>query len=333
MSFRLASVLCGLVALMASLSGSIASAAAVDYPDPALLTGDNQTHDPSMVIRSDSSYAVYSTNDQVRVSTGLPIPTGGFLFDLLGRWVNDSPSWWLTYNPDGRSWAPDVSFHNGKYWMYYAVSTFGSQKSAIGLATSTSGDPGTWEDQGIVLASKAGKPFNAIDPALLVDASGRWWLTFGSFWSGIYQMELSPETGKSLSASPELIHVASRPGTNRAIENAYIVKNGDYYYLFASFDRCCQRLNSTYNIRVGRSTSPNGPFVDRAGKRMLDGGGTTILASHGRIVGPGGQSVVYQPSKNRHMLVYHYYDGNLNGVSRLGMNALGWNAAGWPYVK
>jgi arabinan endo-1,5-alpha-L-arabinosidase len=311
-----------------------ASAAAVDYPAPALLTGDNQTHDPSMVIKpSDGSYAVYSTNDQVRVSTGLPIQTGGFLFDLLGRWLNDSPSWWLNYNPDGRSWAPDVSLHNGKYWMYYAVSTFGSQKSAIGLATSTTGDPGTWEDQGIVLASKAGKAFNAIDPALLVDASGRWWLTFGSFWSGIYQMELNPETGKSLSATPQLIHVAQRPGTNRAIENAYIVRNGDYYYLFASFDRCCQRLNSTYNIRVGRSKSPNGPFVDASGKRMLDGGGTTILASHDRIIGPGGQSVVYQPSKSRFVMVYHYYDGLLNGVPRLGMNSLGWSAAGWPYVK
>ena len=318
---------------LAVLAIAPASAVAVDYPNPALLTGDNQTHDPSMVIKPDGSYAVYSTNDQIRISTGLPISSGGFLFDLLGLSVDEAPSWWLNYNPDGRSWAPDVSLHDGKYWMYYAVSTFGSQKSAIGLATSTTGNPGTWEDQGVVVASKAGKPFNAIDPTLLVDASGRWWLSFGSFWSGIYQVELNPATGKALSATPELIHLAERPGTNRAIENAFIRKNGDYYYLFASFDRCCQRLNSTYNIRVGRSKSPNGPYVDASGKKMLDGGGTTILASHGRIVGPGGQGVVHQASKNRDLLIYHYYDGLLNGVPRLGMNALGWSSAGWPFVK
>lgn len=272
-------------------------------------------------------YAVFSTNDQERTSSDR------IAFNLVGSPLADTPQWWLAYNATGHSWSPDVSFHDGQYWMYYSVSSWATNQSAIGLATSTSGDAGTWVDQGPVITSRTSLSYNAIDPALLVDSSGRWWLTFGSFWKGIYQVELNPSTGKLLSSTPTLIHLAERPGVvNDPIENAYIWQHGAYYYLFASYDYCCQGVSSTYNIRVGRSTSPNGPYVDANGVSMLKGGGTKILATHGSVVGPGGESVVHDDGDNHDLLVYHYYDANNSGKATLGINFLGWNSADWPYV-
>jgi arabinan endo-1,5-alpha-L-arabinosidase len=281
-----------------------------------------------MVVRpSAPRYAVFSTNDQERTSPDR------IAFTLAASPLAQVPQWWFGYNATGHSWSPDVSFHNGTYWMYYSVSSWGVNRSAIGLATSPSGDPGTRVDQGIVFGSTVTKSYNAIDPALLVDSSGRWWLTFGSFWKGIYQVELNPSTGKLLSATPTPIHLAERPAVlNDPIEGAYVMQHGAYYYLFASFDYCCQSVNSTYNVRVGRSTSPNGPYVDAAGVKMLNGGGTKILASHGSVVGPGGESVVHDNGDGNDLLVYHYYDANAGGVAALGINFLGWNSAGWPYV-
>jgi arabinan endo-1,5-alpha-L-arabinosidase len=322
-TFRLLATAVVAAALLAVAGTASASA----YPAPAAVTGDGNTHDPSMVIRPfDPKYVVVSTNDVARTSPD------GLGFGPIGHPLNLAPQWWLTYNAGGHSWAPDASFHNGRYWMYYAVSSFGSQNSAIGLATSATADPGSWTDEGIVFSSAAGKSYNAIDPSLLVDASGRWWLTFGSFWGGIYQLELNPTTGKPLSSSPTLIHLAQRPVANDPIEGPHVVRHGAYYYLFASFDYCCQGVNSTYSIRVGRSRYPNGPYVDASGVKMLNGGGTIVLASHDRVIGPGGQSVVHDDARGQDLLVYHYYDGQLNGLPRLGINALGWTPGGWPYV-
>jgi arabinan endo-1,5-alpha-L-arabinosidase len=242
-------------------------------------------------------------------------------------------------------WAPDVSFHNGVYWMYYAVVATGvQQEAAIGLATSTSGLPGTWVDHGPVLASHDGDDFNAIDPSLLVDESGNWRLVFGSFFHGIYMVALDPSTGQLADPSaPTFYHLAEHPTTptyrwyDDDIEGATIYHHGSYYYLFASAGRCCRGTSSTsYHIVVGRSTTPTGPYVDNNNSTdMLQGGGTTILASHDEVIGPGGQSVMFDPGnalgKPLTLLIYHYYNANLDGEPTLGINALFFDT-GWPVV-
>lgn len=165
----------------------------VVLPPAQPITGTDWAHDPSMFVRpSGPGYAVVGTNNLSFTSPD------GFAFTRAGPPLAQAPQWWRAYNPEGHSWAPDVSFQNGRFWMYYAVSTFGSQDSAIGLATSTSGDPGTWTDHGVVFTSRPGTSYNAIDPSLLVDADGRWWLTFGSFWRGLHQLELDPATGRPM---------------------------------------------------------------------------------------------------------------------------------------
>jgi arabinan endo-1,5-alpha-L-arabinosidase len=211
--------------------------------------------------------------------------------------------------------------------MYYAVSTFGSNKSAIGLAASTTGLPGSWTDYGTVYTSTTSSDYNAIDPNLFVDGDGKWWLSFGSWWTGLKMIQIDPGTGKQLSSNTTRYSLASRPTGTKAVEAPYIVKRNGYYYLFASYDTCCAGTGSTYKVKVGRATSVTGPYYDKNGVSMMNNGGTPVLESHGRYIGPGGQSVMSDSDGD--LIVYHYYDGNDNGTPKLGINLLNWSS-GWP---
>ncbi|KAG8844072.1 hypothetical protein FRB91_002892 [Serendipita sp. 411] len=147
-------------------------------------------------------------------------------------------------------WAPDCTFRNGQFYLYYSASTFGSRKSGMFLARSSTGVQGSWTNDGLVYGSTTSSSYNAIDPNLLIDGS-KWYLVFGSWSSGIAILDINPSTGKPLSTS--LTKLASR-SSSVGIEAPVIIKSGSYYYLFTSWDKCCAGLSSTYNIRVGRST-------------------------------------------------------------------------------
>jgi arabinan endo-1,5-alpha-L-arabinosidase len=297
------------------------TAAVAAYPYPGYVTGDIGVHDPSFVKRPDGSYLVAHTGDNITLKTS----TDRTAFRNNGVAFPGGAPWTTAYTGGGSSlWAPDLSYSNGRYYMYYSASTFGSNRSAIFLATSTSGDPGTWTDHGLVVESRTSDNFNAIDPNLVVDDQGRWWLTFGSFWSGIKMVPLDPSTGKR--AGTAMSAVAGRGGG--AIEAPTVVKHGSYYYLFVSFDLCCQGAASTYRVVVGRSTGVNGPYYDRNGVPMTSGGGTEVLAGHGNIHGPGHQDVFTDTDSD--ILAYHYYTDS--GAPQLGINWLAYDSAGWPYV-
>lgn len=302
-----------------------------EYPDPDPVSGDIGVHDPSMIQLEDGSYAVFSTHEGLQMRTS----EDSVDWSRAEPALPDGASWATEYTENGDPaalWAPDVSYHDGTYWLYYSASSFGSNHSAIGLATSETGQPGSFQDQGLVYSTDTGDDHNAIDPNLTVDADGRWWLTFGSFWSGIKMIEIDPATGKRMAGNDTVHDIAQRTGDSTAIEAPVIVRNGDHYYLFVSFDKCCSGVDSTYRVMVGRSTDITGPYLDRNGTPMLDGGGTEILASHGdRVIGPGGQSVLRSDGGSR--LVYHYYDGNANGAPTLGLNSLEWDSEGWPHVR
>ncbi|SHG11363.1 arabinan endo-1,5-alpha-L-arabinosidase [Streptoalloteichus hindustanus] len=330
--FALMVVLCGVryPAPARSWSPSAARTTAVpadspQYPFPRPLTGDIRVvHDPTMA-RVGAQYVVYATNEAVRSL----VSDDGVHFHNSGRAFAQPPAWWQNYNTTGVIWAPDLSHHDGRYLLYYSVSLWGSNNSALGLATSDTGLPGSWEDHGIVFASSGGDDFNAIDPSLLVDAEGRWWLVWGSFHTGIHLISIDPETGMQSTTDRARHNLARRP-ENGAIEAPFILERGGQYYLFVSFDTCCAGADSTYRIMVGRSASPTGPYLDRSGKPMLEGGGTELLAGHDWVVGPGGQSVLREG--DRDLLVYHYYNRNDNGTAYLGTNYLGWDEEGWPHV-
>jgi arabinan endo-1,5-alpha-L-arabinosidase len=314
--------LTAVVALVAAAGAAVGieAADAATYPNPGVVTGSVNVHDPG-IVKSGGTYLIAHTGNNIVLKTS----TDRTAFKDAGVAFPGGASWTTSYTGGSANlWAPDISYHNGKYYMYYAASTFGSNHSAIFLATSSTGASGSWSNQGLVIESTTSDNFNAIDPNLYVDPSGRWWLSLGSFWSGIKQVQLNASTGKRLDST--IRSIAGRGGG--AIEAPFLFHHGSYYYLYVSFDLCCKGASSTYRIMVGRSTSVTGPFVDKNGTAMTSGGGSEILAGHGNIHGPGGQSLFTDTDAD--VLVYHYYADN--GTAKLGINLLGYDASGWPYV-
>ncbi|RAS70514.1 arabinan endo-1,5-alpha-L-arabinosidase [Lentzea atacamensis] len=297
------------------------SASAAAYPDPARVTGDIRVHDPAVVKRPDGSYLLAHTGDNLALKTSRDRVT----FRNAGTVFPGGAPWTTAYTGGGRNlWAPDLSHLNGRYHLYYSASTFGSNRSAIFLATSPTGDSGSWTHRGLVIESRSSDDFNAIDPNLVVDDQGRWWLSFGSFWSGIKMIQLDPATGLRLGSG--ITAIAGRGGG--AIEAPFIVKRGQYFYQYVSFDFCCRGASSTYRVMVGRSSSVTGPYLDRNGVPLNSGGGTEVLAGHGSVHGPGHQAVLADTGGD--LLIYHYYADN--GTSLLGINRLTYDSAGWPRV-
>ncbi len=290
-------------------------------------------HDPVMAKEGDTYY-VFSTGARLVIICSPDMVT----WEFCGRVFERPPQWISAFNREvGDLWAPDISFFDGKWHLYYAGSSMGSQNSVIGLATNVTLDPQhpdyAWVDEGEVLHSTPGGNWNAIDPNLAFDTAGQPWLLFGSYWDGIKLRKIDPATGKLATDDTTLYALASRRGSGQgteAIEAAYLTHRGDYYYLFVSFDACCQGRDSTYNVRVGRATEITGPYVDRDGVPMLEGGGTQILFPYDQWRGPGHNAIFVEDGV--YWLVYHAYDAQQNGISKLRLEALTWDEDGWPHA-
>jgi arabinan endo-1,5-alpha-L-arabinosidase len=296
------------------------------------LTGNfRNVHDP-VIIKQGDTYYLYCT--------GAHIPTRSS--KDLHEWkgvrpsaLPEIPKWAQDYVPKADSiWAPDISFYNDKYHLYYSVSTFGSNHSCIGLETNVTLNPEDadykWEDQGMVIASDNPDNYNCIDPNLVIDTDGNAWLAFGSFWSGIKMRRLNTDTGLLSDEDKTLYALAERFENSKSIEGAFIIHKDDYYYLFASFDFCCRGVDSTYNVRVGRSEAVTGPYVDKDGVEMLKGGGTQITFPSSRYRGPGHNSILQEDGN--YWIVYHGYDAVNGGMPTLRIVPLQWDENGWPFT-
>ena len=306
-------------------------------------------HDPVM-IRHDSTYYVFCTGQGISVFSSTDMKAwkkNEPVFSKAPHWTVDS-----IHSFKGHFWAPDISFYNGQYYLYYSVSAFGKNTSCIGLATNKTLDPQNpkfkWIDQGKIIESVPGKTnWNAIDPNLIVDENGTPYLCFGSFWDGIKLVKLSPDA-KSIDEDIRFIPtIASRKtdsnsenppavGDNpvdaggNAIEAPFIFHKNKYYYLFASIDYCCKGINSTYKMIVGRSANVTGPYVDQSGLLMSKGGGTLLQQGDENWYGVGHNAVVAIDGTD--YLLFHGYDAHDSGKPKLVIEKLDWDSRGWPVV-
>ena len=239
----------------------------------------------------------------------------------------------------GYFWAPDNAYFNGRYNLYYACSQWGTINSAIGLVTTPSLVSPVWTDRGKVIQSNPIATttntdltaYNCIDPSVMVDTNGTVWLSFGSYSDGILIMQLDPATGKRISTNSPIYRVSNNGPTffSNTEEGSCLYQRGGYYYLFVNFGGCCAGVNSTYNIRVGRSTTVTGPYYDKNGVNMTNGGGTMVLESNARYIGPGHAAIMNDNGTN--WFTFHYYDGNNYGAATVGHDdRLSWTADGWP---
>lgn len=290
-----------------------------------------QVHDP-VIAHEDGVYYIFHTGARIPFICSKDKVT----WEFCGRVFEKNPAWTDEINPNLTDiWAPDISFFNGRWHLYYAVSSFGTQNSAIGLATNASLDPNSpdyeWVDQGQVLRSRPGDRWNAIDPSLVLDENGEPWLAWGSFWQGIWMRKIDAATGLLDGTDSTVHHLADRstgPDNTPAIEAPFIVQRNDKWYLFVSFDQCCQGVSSTYNVRVGRSDALTGPYVDRDGVPLTQGGGTLILSEYGQWKGPGHNGMLIEDGV--YWTVYHAYDAQVVGTPKLRIESLSWDADGWP---
>jgi arabinan endo-1,5-alpha-L-arabinosidase len=215
------------------------------------------------------------------------------------------------------------------------VSHFGENRSVIGLVTNktldSESDDYEWVDEGLVVESTFADNYNCIDPNLILDADGVPWLAFGSFWSGIKMRRLDFETGKPSEEDDTLYSLAQRTVNNGAVEAPFIIRKDDFYYLFASFDFCCRGADSTYYVVVGRSENVTGPYIDRDGIEMMQGGGTQITFPTERWRGPGHNAILQEDGVD--YLVCHAYDAEQNGASTLRIAPLVWDEDGWPAIS
>jgi arabinan endo-1,5-alpha-L-arabinosidase len=317
-------------------------------PQALELSGDFWgTHDPSVIKAGDTWY-VFATGKaqdggqfQLRCSTDL------HAWKLCGHVFDEIPDWIRRDSPGTQElWAPDISFENGEYRLYYAYSLFGKNTSGIALATNKTLDRSSpdykWEDRGLVLRSTASDDFNAIDPNFVLDAQRHAWLVFGSFWNGIKMRRLDDRTGMLSSIDQKIYALATRrrpddappappglPPDWEAIEAPFIVHHGGYYYLFVSWDLCCRGTKSSYGTMVGRSKQVTGPYVDDHGVPMTEGGGAQLLSGNALWLGPGGESVLMQ-TPGPDILVFHAYDAH-TGKPALQISTIAWRD-GWPHV-
>ena len=320
---------------------------AADAQHVYTLAGDIAgTHDPS-IIKSGKTWYVFATGKApdggqfaVRCSQDL------LNWKLCGHVFASIPDWIRQRSPATKDlWAPDISYVNHQYRLYYAYSLFGKNTSGIALATNQTLDPTSpdfqWIDRGLVLESKAGDSYNAIDPNFVLDQKGGAWLVFGSFWDGIKMRRLD-EAGMLSKTDSTLYSLARRmkpdnaepappnlPANWEAIEAPFIVHHRGYFYLFISWDLCCRGLKSSYKTMVGRSKSITGPYVDATGKLLTDGGGTPLLIGNKRWLGPGGESILLG-RKDKDLIVFHAYDAK-TGKPSMQLSTIDWDG-GWPHA-
>lgn len=250
----------------------------------------------------------------------------------------NSPVWSETIGAG--LWAPDIQYVNGQYVLYYSLSLWGDPNPGIGIATAPH-PKGPWVDQGKLFTSNEIGVTNSIDASVFVDDDGRVYMMWGSF-CGIYGIELSSD-GLSIKEGATKKLIAGYETTRWSgdqYEGAYLRKINNYYYLFLSLGTCCDGFNSTYHVRVVRSTSPLGDYVQDDGLPIKGYGnrGTLVLNKNARFVGVG-HNALTQDDAGDWWIVYHGFDtkeepklGTTNRRALL-IDKILWTEDGWPYVK
>ncbi|KAL1305456.1 hypothetical protein AAFC00_002335 [Neodothiora populina] len=329
------------------------------WPVPHDVTGDSEPganvttqgwggihlHDPSIVLGPDGHYYSFSTHGNTVISRASKKGSIDGYWKIIGSVLEGNGS--IIENSGSIDpWAPDVHKVGDTYYDFYAVSQFGSQISSIGLATSKTLLPGSWTDHGAILSSSpnASTPLditNAIDGNLFIDPKTKKpYLNYGSFWSDIYQFDLEADLMSVVGS--EYRQLSFDPVLPQAEEGAYMNYRDGWYFLWFSHGLCCgynvsalPEPGTEYSIRVGRSRSPEGPFVDRNGTDLRSGGGTVVFGSHGYVYGPGGQGVL-SGYKGRDVLYYHYVNTVQNPQYLDELKLLGYNyidyVGGWPVL-
>lgn len=323
-----AAALCALLSACADASSTSGNAPQVSIHDP-------------VIAREGDHFYLFSTGPGITIYRSRDLVE----WTRSGRAFPGEPDWAREVAPEfnGHLWAPDIIERDGRFHLYYSVSAFGKNTSGMGVTINKTLDPESpdyeWQDQGLILQSVPGRDaWNAIDPHIVVDDEDRAWMSFGSFWSGLKLVQLD-ETWTTL-AEPQQWHTIARgerplymadeePGPAE-LEAPFIFRKHGYYYLFVSLGLCCRGDDSTYRLAVGRAKTVTGPYLDKDGVSMAEGGGTPLIAGNQRWPGVGHNSAYTFDGKD--YLVLHAYESADNGLQKLKILDMQWDEELWPVV-
>ncbi|MBQ8712875.1 MAG: family 43 glycosylhydrolase [Prevotella sp.] len=333
---------------------ALAASAQPRFPREAFTTDTPFVHDP-VVAFEDGTYHLFATGMGIQHMTSPDLQSWTVrpepLMTVIPRWTRDSVPGFRHH-----VWAPDVIRWHGRWWLAYSCSTFGRNGSAIGLLSSRSLAHPLWDDEGCIVTSREGRDaWNAIDPNFVIDDDDQPWLVWGSFWDGIQlarldtTMHIAPGTRPRtiarryhLNEQGLLADLPANPNPPKnptsdfagpnAIEAPFIFRHAGYYYLFVSWDYCCQGSRSNYRVAVGRSRSVEGPYLDRTGKDMRLGGGTLFFEGDKVSFDAAGHCSVYHFG-DADLFFCHGYSVPLQGASILVQRRIRWTADEWPEVE
>ena len=290
------------------------------YSNPVI---DESLPDPTVIKASDGYFYLYAT-ENIR---NVPIYRSQDLVSwrYMGTAFTDNTRPQMV--PNGRIWAPDINYINGKYVMYYSKSTWGGEwECGIGVATADR-PTGPFTDMGKLFISSEIGVQNSIDPFYIEEEDGSKYLFWGSF-RGIYGIQLSDD-GLSLKPGAEKVQIA---GT--LTEGTYIYKKDGYYYLFGSAGTCCEGLNSTYRVMVARSENLFGPYVNKSGRPAMENNFMLVLQKSNKVVGPGHNSEIVQDDAGQYWMLYHGFDAaDPDGGRKVYLDQIIWDKDGWPSVR
>jgi len=294
------------------------------YQNPVIAT---DFPDPSVVRDEDGYFYAFATGAKMAKSRDLGT------WELIGNAIS-RPTWG---SKNAAIWAPEVKQIGEQYVMYYSLSVWDDPNPGIGVATAPH-PAGPWTDHGKLFNSLEIGVNNSIDPVAFVD-EGRVYLIWGSF-RGLYGIELTSDglgfiDGDVSSAAANKVLVAgyetSRPLEVNTYEAPYIIKKGQYYYLFVSNGQCCGGAYS-YNVRVGRSTSVLGVYIDKLNRDLKAGDvGTYVVYGSTQFKATGHNSVVID-DEGTYWMLYHGYPENVTNRRVMLLDQLMWDEDGFPHT-
>ncbi|KXL43420.1 glycoside hydrolase family 43 protein [Acidomyces richmondensis BFW] len=327
---------------------AVVLASVVAYPPVGACSGNctGYVRDPSVVIK-DGIYYRFTTNGGINIATASSI-AGPWKY-IGAALPHGSKIQLESLDDSGVLWAPDVIYIKGKYYLTYTKPGNQNRDSQIGVATSTTLEPGSWTDHGSV-GIPDGNWLRIDSNILMISEDSTPLLSWGSFLTDIWQIEMQTPPLSVLDPD-KYVHLEQnltvRPDGSPTgpCEGSYqfmwTIAGKSYYYLFFSSGTCCNTPpnlpppGEVYKIMVCRSDGPSGPFYGPYGTSCLRSGGWVVLRSHDHVYAPGGQGVMWDPNLKSVIMYYHYFNPQV-GYNRYTQTQFGWNkldfSTGWPLV-
>jgi xylan 1,4-beta-xylosidase len=291
------------------------TASAANYSNP-VVPGDHP--DPSVIRVNRDYYATSTTSEWAPL---FPILHSRDLvnWETIGAVFENRPKWAV-----GNFWAPEISQYKNKYYVYYV----GRKKNGpLSVAVATAEKPeGPYKDHGPFISQDDG----SIDPVPVVDPKGARWLIWKEDGNSrkmptpLWIQRLSDEGDKLVGQKRELFH-NDQPWEGEVVEGPFVLKHGNYYYLFYSGGGCCGR-DCHYGLGVARAPDLFAAWEKNPKNPVLSDNATWRCPGHGSIV---------EDEKGADYLMYHSYSArDFVYVGRQALlDKIDWEADGWPSIN